>query len=263
MIWPEDLMRFVIMLVGLALFGVKATHATAQERPYYGAWRMNSAKSDFRGVTATYRDLGDGRIEVTGMGQKERFVIGRDGKDHPWVGGTTITWRDLDPTRYENVVKQAGKPLFTIVTTLSSDGKSQTSEMTTSAPGGGAPAKSSTTFARVSGGPSIFGTWRVAEAEGRLQIQGAGDAVTFRWVNIAEAKCRFDGKDCPLVGSIPASSSMTLRETGPRSFEYQDKTNGAVNYTSRFTVSDDGTTLTEDQTMATGEKWHIVYDREK
>ena len=51
--------------------------------------------------------------------------------------------------------------------------------------------------------------------------------------------------------------------TGPRSFEYQDKTNGTVNYTSRFTVSDDGTTLTEDQTMATGEKWHIVYDREK
>src|SRR4029078_8424322 len=95
MIWLEDRMRLVILLVSLVLFGVNATHATAQERPDYGAWRMTSAKSDLHGVTATYRDLGGGRVEVTGMGQKERFVIDRDGKDHPWVGGSAVPHSDL------------------------------------------------------------------------------------------------------------------------------------------------------------------------
>ncbi|MBA3271598.1 MAG: hypothetical protein H0T71_13930 [Acidobacteria bacterium] len=55
---------------------------------------------------------------------------------------------------------------------------------------------------------------------------------------------------------------MTLRETGPRNFEYQHKTLRKVNYSSRFSVSDDGKTLTEDETSATGEKRVIVYERQ-
>ena len=48
----------------------------AQTRPYYGIWKVNSARSDLKGVTATSKDLGDGRVEISGRGQKDTFVIG-------------------------------------------------------------------------------------------------------------------------------------------------------------------------------------------
>jgi len=66
----------------------------AQTRPYYGIWKVNSARSDLKGVTATSKDLGDGRVEISGMGQKDMFVIGRDGKDYPWIGGMTTPSKD-------------------------------------------------------------------------------------------------------------------------------------------------------------------------
>ena len=108
----------------------------------------------------------------------------------------------------------------------------------------------------------MFGTWRMSEIEGRLQIEPRGDGVIFRWVDFAEATCRFDGRDCPLEGAVAAGSTMTLRATGPRNFEDQDTTLGKVNYSNRFSVSDDGKTLTEDETSATGEKRVIVYERQ-
>ena len=237
---------------------VAAAGADAQDRPYLGKWSVNSAKSDLRGVTATYRDLGGGRVEVSGMGQKETFVVGRDGKDYPWPGGLTISWRDLGPNRIETTLKRDGKVLSVGESVLSADGNTNTMVVKSATPN---VPESTTVFARVSGGPGVFGTWRMAEIQGGLEIVPAGDAVVFRWIGYAEATCRFDGKDCPIKGDAPNGSTMSLRETGQGRFEYQDKTNGKMNYTSVFTVSADGKTLTEEETQATGEKRRIVYDR--
>lgn len=48
----------------------------AQTRPYYGSWAVNAAKSELRGVTATYKDVGGNRIAISGMGQKDVWVVG-------------------------------------------------------------------------------------------------------------------------------------------------------------------------------------------
>lgn len=234
----------------------------AQSRPYYGTWVINNAKSDLKGVTATYKDIGGNRIEISGMGQKDVWVVGRDGKDYPWVGGLTTTWRDVGPNRWEGTFKDAGKVISKSVATLSEDGASIAVAITNFMPDGGT-VEATSTLARVSGGPGPFGTFRIASMGGGLTLEAQDGAVLFRWTDFAQARCQFDGKDCPLTGAVPSGAAMTLRELGPRSFEVQDKTNGIVNYTSRFTLSDDGSTLTEDQTMPTGEKWHIVYERKK
>lgn len=234
----------------------------AQARPYLGSWRVNSAKSDTKGVTATYKELPGNRLEISGMGQKETFVIGRDGKEYPWVGGTTTTWRDTSPTRWDSTVKSNGRLISSAAATLSADGNTITLDFT-NVGSDGKPMKSKGTLQRVSGGPGALGTWRLGELPGGVEIRAQGDGVLFRWLDYAEAVCRFDGKDCVLKGGVPDQSTIALRELGPRSFEYLDKTKGVVNYTSRFTLSEDGATLTEDETLPTGEKYHIVYERQK
>ena len=115
-----------------------------------------------------------------------------------------------------------------IETTVSPDGTTMSNVIKATPPPGGPPTESTNNFARVAGGPGMFGTWRMSEIEGRLQIEPSGDGVIFRWVDFAEATCRFDGRDCPLEGAVAAGSTMTLRATGPRNFEYQDKTRGKV-----------------------------------
>jgi len=248
-------LRWMLVLI----LGAGTLTLQAQSRPYYGSWVVNAAKSDLRGVTATYKDIGGNRIEISGMGQKDVWVIGRDGNDYPWIGGLTTTWRDVAPNRWEGTYKRQGKPISRFVSTLSADGSSISVAITNIMPDG-RTAESTSTLARVSGGPGPFGTFRIVDFAGGLTLEAQGDAVLFRWADFGEARCQFDGKDCPLEGAVPSGATMTLRELGPRSFELQDKTNGSVNYTSRFTLADDGT-LTEEQTMATGEKWNIVYER--
>lgn len=250
--------RWMIALTLVA--GTQALHA--QSRPYYGTWVVNGAKSDLRGVTATYKDIGGNRVEISGMGQKDVWVIGRDGKDYPYVGGLTTSWRDLAPNRWEGTFKSQGKVISRSVATLSPDGASIRLAITNIMPDG-RTVETTSTLARVSGGPGPFGTFRIVDFAGGLTVEAEGNAVLFRWTDFAEARCQFDGKECPLKGAVPAGATMTMRELGPRTFEVQDKTNGTVNYTSRFTLADDGKTLSEDQTMATGEKWHIVYERPK
>ena len=254
----------MIVLRGVVILILAAGTLTlqAQSRPYYGAWVMNAAKSDLKGVTATYKDVGGNRIEISGMGQKDVWVIGRDGKDYPWIGGLTTTWLDVAPDRWEGTYKSQGKTISKFVSTLSADGSSISVAITNIMPDG-RTVESTSRLARVSGGPGPFGTFRIADFAGGLTLDAQGDGVLFRWTDVGEAHCQFDGKDCPLKGAVPSGATMTLRELGPRSFELQDKTNGTVNYTSRFTLADDGTTLHEEQTMPTGEKWHIVYERRK
>lgn len=234
----------------------------AQSRAYYGTWVVNAAKSDLKGVTATYKDIGNNRIEISGMGQKDVWVIGRDGKDYPFPGGVTTSWRDVAPNRWEGTFKSQGKVISRSVATLSADGASIRLAITNVMPDG-RTTESTSTLARVSGGPGPFGTFRIVDMGGGFTVEANGSAVLYRWTDFAEALCQFDGKDCPLKGAVPSGAAITLRELGPRSFELQDKTNGTVNYTSRFTLADDGKTINEEQTMATGEKWHIVYERQK
>lgn len=234
----------------------------AQNRPYYGTWVVNAAKSNLTGVTATYKDVGGNRIEISGMGQKDVWVVGRDGKDYPWIGGLTTTWVDVGPGRWECTFKRDGNVVSRFLYTLAEDGSTIRAAITNTMPDG-RTAASGSTMVRVSGGPGPFGTFRISDFSGGLTMEAQGDAVLFRWTDFGEARCTFDGSDCPLSGAVPSGATMTLRELGTRSFELQDKTNGALNYRSVFTVADDGKTLTETQTMASGEKSHIVYERKK
>jgi len=61
---------------------------------------------------------------------------------------------------------------------------------------------------------------------------------------------------------MPPGFTVTLKKTGPRSFDEVGKINGKVVYTGTVTNSADGKTLTEVSTpTGANEKTKAVYDR--
>ena len=256
-------MRTLVTALVLAL---SAIVVETQVRPYVGVWRINSAKSDLsQGVVGTFKDLGNGRVELSGMGDAGRYAVGRDGKDYPWMDGTTVAWKDVGPGQFEMVQKRNGQLMNSAEYKVAADGKTMSSVFKAVTPAGEKPSEIRNEFVRVSGGPGIFGTWRAgdfAEDGDPLRITAQGNGVQFQWPGLEAVPCQFNAQACLFNGPASAGESMNLRETGPRSFEYVHKRNGKLLYTSQFSVSDDGRTLTEDETQATGEKRKIVYDKQ-
>lgn len=78
---------------------------------------------------------------------------------------------------------------------------------------------------------------------------------------ICEAK--FDGGDYPATGpQVPDGYTLAIKKTGPRAFEMVQKLRGKTLYTSLFSVSEEGKTLTEsDSETSAGVRVKVVYDR--
>lgn len=78
---------------------------------------------------------------------------------------------------------------------------------------------------------------------------------------ICEAK--FDGADYPATGpQVPDGYTLAIRKQGPRAFEMVQKLRGRTLYTSVFSVSQDGKTLTEtDSETSPGPRVKILYQR--
>ncbi len=95
--------------------------------------------------------------------------------------------------------------------------------------------------------------------------QHGSDGLTVKIAELnAVCEAKFDGKDYPATGpSVPPGYTLAVRKTGVRSFEMTQKMNGKPLYTSTFTVSPDGKTLTEtDSANSVAEKVKAVYDRQ-
>lgn len=74
---------------------------------------------------------------------------------------------------------------------------------------------------------------------------------------------KFDGADYPATGpQVPEGYTLAIKHAGPLAFEMVQKLKGKTLYTSVFSVSEDGKTLTEtDSETSAGEPVKIVYDR--
>lgn len=96
-------------------------------------------------------------------------------------------------------------------------------------------------------------------------VQRGTDGLTVKIVDLnAICEAKFDGRDYPATGSsVPSGYALAVRKIDGRSFEMLQKMNGKTLYTSTFTASPDGKTLTEtDSANSVGEKVKAVYDRQ-
>lgn len=120
---------------------------------------------------------------------------------------------------------------------------------------------------------AFAGTWKLnleksnsPSAAKRIEfVQRGSDGLTVKIADMnAICEAKFDGKDYPATGpTIPSGYTLAVRRIDGRTFEMTQKLNGRALYTSTFTASEDGSSLTEtDSANAVGEKVKAVYRRQ-
>lgn len=258
------------MRTGLQLAGilVLASSVAAQSGPaYVGKWKLNTAKSDFGQLTATYEAMPGGGFKATMDGVSYTFTV--DGKEAPTPWGTMSSWKAMNATTWEAVNKVNGKLFSTDTVRLSADGKTMTVESKMTQPTGGT-STSTMTFQRVSGGPGLVGTWKAAKMSStsaailEIAVKGA-DGIVLKFLE-QQATCdgRFDGKPHTATGPIfPAGWTCTFSKNSPNGFSVAFNKDGKPMYSSTFVVSADGKTLTEDGgAVNTKERTKAVYEKQ-
>ena len=254
-------MRTVLRIAGIVVLASTVAAAMA-DPPYVGKWKLNTAKSDFGQLTATYETVAGGGFKATMDGVSYTFKVDGMPVATPW--GTMASWKAINTTTWEIASTASGKPFSTDTVRLSPDGKTMTidSKMALGA-------TSSTTFTRVSGGPGLAGTWKAAKMStgaGIVEISAKGtDGIVLRLADMG-ATCdgKLDGKPNQATGpAFPTGWTCAFTKNGANGFTVAFNKDGKPMYSSTFTASADGKTLTEaGGSVNTKEKTKAVYDRQ-
>jgi|SRR5580698_7442082 hypothetical protein len=239
------------------------TILSAADAPYIGKWKLNPEKSKLTGDIANLEKMPDGSIHI--QGGDTGFTFKLDGMEYPMPDGGTTAWKPLDANTWERVDRANGKVRMT--GRLSSQGDVLSIAYQSMKPDGG-KLEGGQKWKRVSGGPGFLGKWRNTEeksATTAMVLEANGpDGVTLKFPDdgtVCEAK--FDGKDYPLAGPLRGGkTTLTLKKTGPSSFEVTEKLEGKPVYLDKYTVSGDGKTLMDEGTpVKNKEITKAVFDR--
>jgi hypothetical protein len=248
-------------MTGVILLASSVAAATA-DPAYVGKWKLNSAKSDFGQLTATYEAAPGGGFKATIDGLSYTFTT--DGKPVATPWGTMASWKAVNATTWEVSNTANGKPFGTDTMKLSADGKTITIDSKTAQ-----GATSTTTFTRVSGGPGLAGTWKAAKmstSAGILEIGAKGaDGIVLKMADMgASCEGKLDGKPNPTTGAaFPSGWTCAFTKDGANGFTVAFNKDGKAMYSSTYTASADGKTLTEAGSAANSkEKTKVVYDKQ-
>jgi hypothetical protein len=245
---------------------VSVAGAAIQGPAYAGKWKLNTAKSDFGQMTATYEAV-PGGFKATMDGLSYTFTT--DGKEVATPWGTMQSVKAINATTWEATSKVNGKLFATDTISLSADGKTMTVVSKMTQPSGG-PGATTLTFTRVSGTSGLAGTWKAAKmsstSAGIIEIAVKGpDGIVLRFLD-QNATCdgKFDSKPHAAVGPIfPAGWTCTFSKNTATGFSVVFSKDGKPMYASTFTVSADGKTLTDDGgAVNTKERTKAVYDKQ-
>lgn len=126
----------VVMLAAAWILADVVGLVAQRQDPFVGTWELNAAKSTFSVPATAYKrstikieKVGDGQTidvdsePVNGRGIHYTLTAFFDGKDHPVEGIGTVTLKRVDARTVERVHKTDGKPTLTILSRVSSDGK--------------------------------------------------------------------------------------------------------------------------------------------
>jgi len=257
-------MRTVLRFTGIALLVTSV--AAAADPAYVGKWKLNTAKSDFGQLTATYEAV-PGGFKATMDGLSYTFTT--DGKEVATPWGTMASVKAINATTWEGTNKVNGKLFSTDIIKLSPDNKTLTLESKMVQPTGG-PATSTMTFQRTSGTTGLAGTWKANKMStttaGLIEIAAKGvDGIVLKLVDL-NATCdgKFDGKSHPATGpTFPAGWTCTFSKNTATGFSVTFSKDGKGMYASTYTVSTDGRTLRENAgAVNTTEKTKAVYEKQ-
>jgi hypothetical protein len=255
-------MRSRIIFLGLAA----SLALAAADLPYAGKWKLNTAKSEFAGLTVTYTATPSGEWQATADGNTYKFKL--DGNEYPDGMGDTAAWKSVDSTTWQTVWKANGKMVATDTLKVGTDGMLVVNSKGTKP--NGETMDDTTTFQRVSGGPGLAGKWKSKGMQSGspevIALTATGSNGLSYSVPALDLTCdaKLDGKDYPCTGpTVPPGWTSALVKTGANSFGVTLKKDGKALYRYAYSVSADGKALTATGgATATTEKIKLVYDRQ-
>jgi hypothetical protein len=216
----------------------------AQSNPWNGSWKLDQSSLKYDGATFSVATDADG-FTVTRGGEAQPKVV-CDGKEHKSANDFMLTCTK-SADGYAITASKDGKTVRKTKISVSADGKTRTAESELS-PADGDPYTLTSVAERVSGGPGPAGEWKEvkfssSQDSGVLSIAVNGDSVDFKETdNPKPITCKLDGSDT----KFPGGGSMSVKLADPHTLKvtYKDQ-DGKVRRENTFTLSDDGTTITE------------------
>ena len=229
-----------------------STVLVAADPPYVGRWKINEDKTD-NGLAFTFSSTESGELRLT-EGDRS-YIVRFDGKEYPHPLGWLVRWIRIDDRSWETTHTQNGKVIGNAVYRLSDDGQTLTTRPK-SGPG------STLVYRRMSSErQGLIGAWSLKTAPAFiLEIQVAeGYDLVFRQGQ-GTCKAKFDGRDYP----TPGPETCMISKAGDRGFELTVSINAKPVVVDRFTVSEDGQTLTQVGGLVGQPPNHtVVYERQR
>jgi len=255
------------LATALVLVLVLGGGLAAAESPFAGTWKFNPAKSKLTGNTMKFAKIESGEIRWSGYGVSYTFKM--DGKEYKGPFGQAVVWKQIDDNTWQSTTTEKGNLVSTDTSKLSADGKTLTVVSKGTKPSGEA-FEDTMVFERISGDKGLFGGWKDKQvkvsAPSAIELASSGkDGLLFKSVDYKwTADAQFDGKDYPATGpTMPEHVMMTLKHTGPRSFEMVIKQNGKALFRESYRASQDGHTLTvTGSAVGVNEPYTEVYEKQ-
>lgn len=216
----------------------------AQSNPWNGSWKLDPSSLKYEGATFSVATDDDG-FTVTRGGEAQPKVV-CDGKEQKSANDILITCTK-SADGYAITANKDGKPIRKTRISVSTDGKTRTSE-SEFFPAEGDPFTMTMISERVSGGPGPAGEWKEikfssSQDSGVLSIAVNGDSVDFKETDTPKPiTCKLDGSET----KFPGGGSMSVKLADPHTLKvtYKDQ-DGKVRRENTFSLSEDGATITE------------------
>ncbi len=234
------------------LFYESAPAQTAAQSAFDGTWKADMGSAKFPDKPDEYL-LKDGTYQCKSC--VPPINIKADGQDQRVSGYPyfdTMSVRVADDRTVEYTNKKNGKTVGTGRSSVSADGNSLSFEFTDSSATNADPVTGKGSSTRVSKGPAgahaISGSWHVEKMESVsengliITFKTVGDSLTMSTPTGQGYTAKMDGTEAPYKGD-PGTTSVSVKKTGPNSFEETDKREGKVISVTRMTVSADGKSM--------------------
>jgi hypothetical protein len=233
--------RIGMSVCALVLFAVANLHSVAQENPWNGNWKIDESSFKYEGPTFKLATSPDGFMVTRDGVAMPKMVC--DGQPKMENGDETTCTKNDDG--YTIATSKDSKPESKVTLTLSADGKTSTRRIEVFPPNG-SPYTITSTAERVGTGKGLAGEWKVTDFKesqdtGILSIKVDGDMVAFKETDTDKpVMCKLDGTPTDFDGR-----SMSVKLADPHTLKVTYENKGKVQRENTFTLSADGSTVTE------------------
>lgn len=237
---------FALLLAGV----LSCATSFAATDPFVGTWVYNAQRSPKPTIRYAIKDLGNDRYALTGS-TGTTVEIKADGVSIKTPAGATVSFKKLDDHNWKMIRDDGQKMVRTY--NISPDDKTLTlHDVFTGEPGDNF--ETTTKYARLSPGNSIFGEWQSVSLEEKMNGEGLKLIITpFNTDGLSFSvpahkhlsQLKFDGKMYLDSGAGDTKGdSSSGKRINDHLLQVDGQVNGKPDDSEEFKVSDDGKTLT-------------------